>query len=85
VIEKIPHLVALGVTDVELLPVTAFDGAGRAGRGARDGARQLLGLQPPLVLCPHGRYSASADARAEFRDMVKALHKAGNRVILESC
>jgi glycogen operon protein len=32
---------------------------------------------------PHPGYAATADARNEFRDLVKALHRAGIRVILD--
>ena len=55
-IEKIPYLVDLGITAVELLPVFQFDA-----QDAPAGPHQLLGLQPDRVLCPpsastaHGR------------------------------
>ena len=50
VIEKIPYLQALGITDVELLPVFAFDTPRRAAPTACARARELLGLQPRRLL-----------------------------------
>ena len=80
-IEKIPYLQELGITAVELLPVFQFD---RPGLPA--GPRQLLGLRAGLVLAPHQAYSSRQDPLGpvnEFRDMVKALHRAGIEVILD--
>ncbi len=49
VIEKIPYLMELGVTHVELLPVMAFDEQDvPAGRGGT-GSAQLLGIQHPQL------------------------------------
>ncbi len=80
-IEKIPYLVDLGVTAVELLPVFQFD--------ARDAPGKLdnyWGYSPISFFAPHGAHSASGDGLAavdEFRDMVRALHSAGLEVILD--
>ena len=71
-----------GVTAVELLPVFQFDRARRARR-----AGQLLGLPAGVVLrAARGvRQPARRARRAvdEFRDLVKALHRAGLEVILD--
>ena len=80
-IEKIPYLKDLGVTAVELLPVQQFDPqVGAAGR-------ELLGLPAGLVLRAASRRTAPRPdplgALDEFRDMVKALHRAGIEVILD--
>ena len=86
-IEKIPYLQALGVTAVELLPVCEFDDTVVRSTPVGRRSPQLLGLQ-------HGRRSsvrtpatASIEDPAshvnEFRDMVKALHRAGIEVILD--
>src|SRR5215471_3120554 len=83
VIEKIPHLTALGVTDVELLPVFAFDAQDVPAAGAAAGLTNFWGYSPFGFFAPHSRYAATKDARREFRDMVKALHKAGIGVILD--
>jgi glycogen operon protein len=80
-IEKIPYLVDLGVTAVELLPVFQFDPS-----DAPAGRQNYWGYQPVSFFAPHHAYSSSPGALAaldEFRDMVKALHRAGIEVILD--
>jgi len=80
-IEKIPYLKDLGVSAVELLPVFAFDA-----EAAPPGRRNVWGYQPLALLAPHPGYSSRLDplgALNEFRDMVKALHRAGIEVILD--
>ena len=80
-IEKIPYLVDLGITAVELLPVFAFD--------PEDGPPVLgnyWGYQPLSFFSPHPGYGSQSDPLAvldEFRDMVKALHRAGIEIILD--
>src|SRR4051812_37779301 len=80
-IEKIPYLQELGVTAVELLPVFQFD--------AQDCPKGLVnywGYQPLSYFAPHQAYSSRQDPLGpvdEFRDMVKALHRAGIEVILD--
>jgi glycogen operon protein len=80
-IEKIPYLKQLGITAVELLPVFQFD--------AQDAPRGLVnywGYSPVSFFAPHRAYSSRQDALGpvnEFRDMVKALHRAGIEVILD--
>ena len=80
-IEKIPYLRELGVTALELLPVFQFDpGAAPAGRV------NYWGYQPVSFFAPHAAYSSRQDPLGpidEFRDMVKALHRAGLEVILD--
>jgi len=82
-IDKIPHLTALGVTDVELLPVFAFDRQDVPAAGAALGLGNYWGYSPLAFFAPHAPFAASDDPRREFRDMVKALHKAGIGVILD--
>jgi isoamylase len=80
-IEKIPYLVDLGVTAVELLPVFQFDP-----QDAPGGRVNYWGYQPVSFFAPHHAYSSSKDDLGvldEFRDMVKALHRAGIEVILD--
>ncbi|MFM7265810.1 MAG: glycogen debranching protein [Cyanobium sp.] len=80
-IEKIPYLRDLGVTAVELLPVFAFDPA-----AAPAGLVNYWGYQPVSFFAPHEGYSSRRDPLgplAEFRDLVKALHRAGLEVILD--
>jgi glycogen operon protein len=80
-IEKIPYLQELGITAVELLPVYQFDPL-----TAPAGMVNYWGYQPIAFFAPHTAYSARRDPLGvldEFRDMVKALHKAGIEVILD--
>jgi isoamylase len=80
-IEKIPYLKDLGVTAVELLPVFQFDA-----QGCHPDKTNYWGYAPVSVFAPHRAYSSQKNALAtldEFRDMVKALHRAGLEVILD--
>jgi glycogen operon protein len=80
-IEKIPYLQELGITAVELLPVYHFDE-----QDAPQGFRNYWGYAPVSFFAPHPSYSSRKDplgAIDEFRDMVKALHRAGIEVILD--
>jgi isoamylase len=82
-IDKIPYLKSLGVTDVELLPIFAFDRQDLPAAGAAIGLANYWGYSPLGFFAPHGHFAAGADVLAEFRDMVKALHSAGIGVILD--
>ena len=80
-VEKIPYLQALGITAVELLPVFAFDA-----QDAPPNLSNYWGYAPLAFFAPHPAYSARRDPLGpldEFRDMVKALHRAGIEVILD--
>ena len=80
-IEKIPYLADLGVTAVELLPVFQFDT-----QDAPPGRVNYWGYCPVSFFAPHQGYSSRRDPLGpldEFRDMVKALHRAGIEVILD--
>jgi isoamylase len=86
VIEKIPYLVELGVTHVELLPVMAFDAQDVPPGLLEMGLENYWGYSTHSFFSPHPGYCVSPDAGAhvrEFRDMVKALHNAGIGVILD--
>jgi isoamylase len=86
VIEKIPYLKALGVTDVELMPVMAFDEQDVPEGAAARGLRNYWGYSTHSFFSPHPGYTVSPERgthRREFRDMVKALHQAGIGVILD--
>jgi glycogen operon protein len=79
-IEKIPYLKDLGITAVELLPVFQFDSA-HAPSGVN-----YWGYQPVSFFAPHQAYSSRREPLAvldEFRDLVKAFHRAGLEVILD--
>src|SRR5262249_39584798 len=80
-IEKIPYLQDLGITAVELLPVFQFDS-----QDAPRGLSNYWGYSPVSFFAPHSAYSSRQDRLGpvnEFRDMVKALHRAGIEVILD--
>jgi glycogen operon protein len=80
-IQKIPYLQELGITAVELLPVFQFDA-----QEAPPGKPNYWGYQPISFFAPHHAYSSRQDPLGpinEFRDMVKALHKARIEVILD--
>src|SRR5512139_1358985 len=80
-IEKIPYLRELGITAVELLPVFQFDAL-----AAPPGLVNYWGYQPVSFFAPHRAYSSRQEPLGpvdEFRDMVKALHRAGIEVILD--
>jgi isoamylase len=80
-IEKIPYLEELGITAVELLPVFQFDAQDCPG-----GLVNYWGYAPVAFFAPHQAYSSRPNGCGpvdEFRDMVKALHRAGIEVILD--
>jgi isoamylase len=80
-VEKIPYLRELGVTAVELMPVFQFDA-----QDCPPGLVNYWGYAPVSFFAPHQAYSSNQSplgAVDEFRDMVKALHRAGIEVILD--
>jgi glycogen operon protein len=79
--EKIPYLRDLGISAVELLPVFQFDPY-----DCPPGKVNYWGYAPVSFFAPHQAYSSRHDALGavdEFRDLVKALHRAGIEVILD--
>ncbi|MFF1477363.1 glycogen debranching protein GlgX [Streptomyces sp. NPDC058301] len=77
------HLVRLGVTAVELLPVHQF---AHEDHLLRRGLRNYWGYNSIGYFAPHAAYSASGTAGqqvGEFKRMVRALHAAGIEVILD--
>jgi len=76
VVDKIPYLVDLGVTVVELMPVCQRDPQ----------ERNYWGYMPLNFFAPHTQYAAagtSEAAIAEMQEMVRALHEAGLEVVLD--
>lgn len=75
IIEKIPHLVELGINAVELMPVYSFNEH----------------AHPDSSLCNFWGYSSESffalmnpyGSRRDFQEMVHALHRAGIEVILD--
>jgi glycogen operon protein len=80
---SIGYLKKMGITAVELLPVHHFIDEGHlVDRGLRD----YWGYNTLSYFAPMSRYSSSGDTGQqviEFKEMVKALHKAGIEVILD--
>jgi glycogen operon protein len=80
-VDKIPYLVDLGITAVELLPVFLYDP-----QDAPPGLTNHWGYAPMSFFAPHAGYAVAQTPLGvldEFRDMVKALHRAGIEVILD--
>ncbi|OIP93617.1 MAG: glycogen debranching enzyme GlgX [Syntrophobacteraceae bacterium CG2_30_61_12] len=80
-IEKLPYLQDLGITAVELLPVFQYDPW-----DCPPGLVNYWGYCPVSFFAPHHGYSSRREPLAvvtEFRDMVKACHRAGIEVLLD--
>ncbi|MDD5581533.1 MAG: glycogen debranching protein GlgX [Methylobacter sp.] len=85
-IEKIPYLQQLGITHVELLPVMAFDEQDVPQNTADLGLKNYWGYSTHSFFSPHPGYCVTPEQGThmqEFRDLVKALHKAGIGVIMD--
>ncbi|WP_406281192.1 glycogen debranching protein GlgX [Embleya sp. NBC_00896] len=79
----IDHLVNLGVTAIELMPVHQFI---QDHRLSDLGMRNYWGYNTIGFFAPHAAYSSTGERGQqvqEFRSMVKALHAAGIEVILD--
>jgi isoamylase len=79
----IRHLKQLGVTAIELLPVHQFVHANHV---LEKGLRNYWGYDSISFLAPHNEYAASGQLGqqvTEFKQMVKAMHRAGIEVILD--
>ena len=85
-IGKIPYLKPLGVTDIELLPVMAFDEQDIPPGAVQRGLRNYWGYSPHSFFSVHPGYCVTPEGsthRQEFKNLVKALHQAGIGVILD--
>jgi glycogen operon protein len=77
------HLVELGITAVELMPVHHFLSEHSV---VERGLVNYWGYNSLGFLAPHGPYSSSGDTGgqvAEFKSMVRRFHQAGIEVILD--
>ncbi|KAF3362801.1 Isoamylase 3, chloroplastic [Chlamydiales bacterium STE3] len=88
IIEKIPHLLELGVNAIELLPVCEFNESEYTLLNPETNQKlcQYWGYSTVNFFAPMNRYSASDKAGNvvnEFKTMVKALHENGIEVILD--
>jgi isoamylase len=85
VIEKIPYLQSLGVTAVELMPVFDYDDSEVRLVDGRQ-LRNYWGYSTAAFFAPHAGYCVTPECGEhlrDFRDLVKALHRAGIEVILD--
>ncbi|KAL5704103.1 isoamylase [Ranunculus cassubicifolius] len=88
VIEKIPHLLELGINAVELLPVIEYDEFEFQRKpNPRDHMINTWGYSTINFFAPMSRYASAGGgpvvAQWEFKQMVKALHAAKIEVILD--
>jgi len=77
------HLVRLGVSAVELLPVQHFISETKV---TSRGLTNYWGYNPVGFFAPHAAYASSGTRGQqvdEFKEMVKAFHRAGLEVILD--
>jgi isoamylase len=86
--EKIPYLKELGITAVELLPVQEFNENENVRRNPLTGARlrNYWGYSTVSFFAPKETYACRkypGSQVAEFRDMVRAFHKAEIEIILD--
>jgi len=86
--EKIPYLKDLGVTAIELMPVTEFNENElmRLNPVTKNRLTNYWGYNPVALFSPKQSYSiggAPGQQALEFREMVKAFHRAGIEVILD--
>ena len=88
VIEKIPYLQELGITAIELMPVTEFN-ENENTRINPESGQELVnywGYSPISFCAPKASYAAdnkNGNQVREFKEMVKALHMVGIEVILD--
>ncbi len=76
----VEHLVKLGITAVELLPIQAHVSEPRL---LASGHTNYWGYNTIGYFAPHPGYASSDDPVSEFRAMVRTLHEAGLEVILD--
>lgn len=93
--EKIPYLKEIGVTAVELQPCYEFpeisagadkEGAADSVAGEKSAKRERLnywGYVEGFYFAPKAAYAASEDPVAEFKNLIKELHRNGMELIMQ--
>jgi glycogen operon protein len=86
--EKIPYLLELGVTAVELMPVAEFNETSVTRKNPQTSERlkNYWGYDPVVFFAPKASYSSAGglgQQKLEFKEMVRAFHQAGIEVILD--
>lgn len=84
-IEKIPHLLALGINCVELLPIFEFDESAcpRKHPKTNEDLCNYWGYSTAAFCVPMQRFAAGSAAIVEFKTLVRELHRHGIEVILD--
>jgi isoamylase len=85
---KIPYFKELGITAVELMPVQEFNEheISRKNPDTGERLRNYWGYDPVAFFAPRASYCSSGGLghqKLEFKEMVKAFHRAGIEVILD--
>lgn len=84
--EKIPYLKDLGITAVELMPAYEFDELEKTESQYQKENEEKInywGFKRGYYYAPKSAYAYAEDAAAEFKNMVKALHKADIEVLMQ--
>ena len=74
VVEKIPYLKELGINQIQCMPVYSFKEA--------SAYKNYWGYGEGFCFAIKNAYAAGENAESEFKDMVKACHRAGIEVVL---
>ncbi len=85
-VEKIPYLKSLGVTGIQLMPVLEFDEHDVPGRHTNSGSRLVnyWGYSPLGFFSLKSAFASKpGQQNRDFKEMVRAFHKAGLEVILD--
>jgi pullulanase len=84
------HLLELGVTHVQIMPTQSFTSRSCSSLAGQEKFQRFphynWGYMPTLFFSPEGTYSCDPTSEAtvrEFKQMVKGLHSAGLRIIMD--